>query len=44
MEFQRLFLQKQYEDGDTVTEDKLSFFLADTVANRPFRGTSMRAE
>ena len=42
-EFRRFCWQKEYLDGDTVTEEKLLFFLVEDVVNRPLRSHSQRA-
>jgi hypothetical protein len=42
-EFRDFCQQKQYHDGDTVTEDKLLLFLVEEVADRPFRTKSRKA-
>ena len=36
-EFREFCTRKRYQDGDTVTEDKLLLFLVEDVANRPLR-------
>ena len=36
-EFQVFYEQKQYQDGDTITENKLLLFLVQEVADRLFR-------
>ncbi|KAK4244348.1 hypothetical protein C7999DRAFT_35272, partial [Corynascus novoguineensis] len=35
---------KQYEDGDTVIEDKLLLFLVEDVVNRPFKTKSPKVD
>ena len=42
-EFTAFCAQKQYHDGDTVTEDKLLLFLVEEVADRPLRAKSRKA-
>ena len=42
-EFRDFCKQKQYHDGDTVTEDKLLLFLVEEVADRPLRAKSRKA-
>jgi len=42
-EFQAFCQQKQYQDSDTVTEDKILLFLVEEVTNRPLRGKSRKA-
>ena len=42
-EFRRFCERKQYQDGDTVTEDKLLLFLVEDVAQRPLRGRDKKA-
>lgn len=39
-EFKDFCARKQYQDGETVTEDKLLLFLVDEVAARPLRAKS----
>ncbi len=36
-EFQQFCRRKRYQDGDTVTEDKLLLFLVEEVSKRPLR-------
>ncbi|KAL2137536.1 hypothetical protein VTI28DRAFT_9169 [Corynascus sepedonium] len=43
-EFQDFCRRKQYEDGDTVTEDKLLLFLVEDVANRPLKTKSPKVD
>ena len=43
-EFQRFCRRKQYQDGETVTEDKLLLFLVEEVVNRPLRSRSRKAD
>ena len=42
-EFRAFCRRKQYQDGDTVTEDKLLLFLVEEVSDRPLRGKSRKA-
>src|ERR1043166_2839260 len=42
-EFRAFCRRKQYEDSDTVTEDKLLLFLVDEVASRPLQAKSRKA-
>ena len=42
-EFRRFCQQKQYQDGETVTEDKLLLFLVEEVVHRPLRLRSRKA-
>lgn len=42
-EFKDFCLRKQYDDVDTVTEDKLLLFLVEEVADRPLRAKSRNA-
>ena len=42
-EFKAFCARKQYQDGDTVTEDKLLLFLVEEVADRPLRAKSRKA-
>ena len=39
-EFRQFCRRKQYQDGKTVTEDKLLLFLIDEVVHRPLRSRS----
>ncbi|KAK4206867.1 short-chain dehydrogenase, partial [Rhypophila decipiens] len=43
-EFRRFCRRKQYQDADTVTEDKLLLFLVEDVVNRPLRSKSRKAD
>ncbi|KAM7192130.1 hypothetical protein V8F33_008555 [Rhypophila sp. PSN 637] len=43
-EFQRFCWRKQYQDADTVTEEKLLLFLVEDVVNRPLRSKSRKAD
>jgi len=43
-EFRRFCRRKQYQDGETVTEDKLLLFLVEDVVNRPLRSRSRKAD
>jgi hypothetical protein len=42
-EFRDFCERKQYQDADTVTEDKLLLFLVEEVADRPLRARSYKA-
>ncbi|KAH8654278.1 hypothetical protein BGZ61DRAFT_541539 [Ilyonectria robusta] len=42
-EFRDFCERKQYQDADTVTEDKLLLFLVEEVADRPLRARSRKA-
>ena len=42
-EFRQFCRQKQYQDGETVTEDKLLLFLVEEVVYRPLRSRSRKA-
>ena len=42
-EFRQFCRRKQYQDGETVTEDKLLLFLVDEVVHRPLRSRSQKA-
>ena len=42
-EFRDFCERKQYQDADTVTEDKLLLFLTEEVADRPLRAKSLKA-
>ena len=42
-EFRQFCRRKQYQDGETVTEDKLLLFLVDEVVHRPLRSRSQNA-
>jgi hypothetical protein len=42
-EFRDFCERKQYQDADTVTEDKLLLFLVEEVADRPLRAKSRKA-
>lgn len=42
-EFRRFCQQKEYQDGETVTEDKLLLFLVEEVVDRPLRSRSRKA-
>jgi hypothetical protein len=42
-EFRRFCQRKQYQDGETVTEDKLLLFLVEEVVDRPLRLRSRKA-
>ena len=42
-EFRQFCRQKHYQDGETVTEDKLLLFLVDKVVHRPLRSRSRKA-
>ncbi|RYP04774.1 hypothetical protein DL764_004243 [Monosporascus ibericus] len=42
-EFRSFCERKQYQDADTVTEDKLLLFLVEEVADRPLRAKSRKA-
>ncbi|KAH8657278.1 hypothetical protein BGZ61DRAFT_310526, partial [Ilyonectria robusta] len=42
-EFRDFCERKQYQDADTVTEDKLLLFLVEEVADRPLRAKSHKA-
>ena len=44
IEFTRFCERKQYQDHDTVTEDKLLLFLQECVVNRPLRTKSRTAD
>jgi hypothetical protein len=43
-EFQEFCRLQQYHDGDTVTEDKLLYFLTKSVTNRPLRAKSRKVD
>lgn len=43
-EFRRFCQRKQYQDGETVTEDKLLLFLVEEVVDRPLRSRSRKAD
>jgi len=43
-EFRRFCRRKQYQDGKTVTEDKLLLFLIKEVVNRPLQSQSRKAD
>ncbi|KAL2140333.1 hypothetical protein VTI28DRAFT_3977 [Corynascus sepedonium] len=43
-EFQDFCRRKQYQDGDTVTEDKLLLFLVEDVVNRPLKTRSPKID
>jgi hypothetical protein len=42
-EFRRFCQRKQYQDGETVREDKLLLFLVEEVVHRPLRSRSRKA-
>lgn len=42
-EFRRFCERKQYQDGETVREDKLLLFLVEEVVHRPLRSRSRKA-
>jgi len=43
-EFRQFCRRKQYQDGETVTEDKLLLFLVEEVVDRPLRSRSRKAD
>jgi len=43
-EFRQFYRRKQYQDGKTVTEDKLLLFLIKEVINRPLQLRSWKAD